>query len=1122
MMRQICVALTDTVSQAARIQINPDEVLQRLQQVHGADTPAAPPDPTFDFELTGRTIKDVEAYCTENHLNLAAMTMSRGQKLYYNDRYDPHNQNWVELSRPESTDYKQEFSELVYVDPSNKVVDWTESLANLKRMGKLRNYSKDMMQTALIRLANQFIPEEAIFLKDYTENQIAVYLLKIDTRTDKRQYARKKMFQFSRSPMESLQAALTRFTCLVDKAYPVEADNLELASIREATIKTAIISFSPDEIAVPLLAEIKRRADKLNPLSYEELKFIAIDGDEKNGRVVSMPLQFGRQISQPVAQPAVQLNSIRTGAESLMPGLAQLNLGMNYPQMYFPEDPYGLQQAVGANRRGIIPPAVPPAPNVELQWHPIDQTPEAQEARRNIMYRPPTANDEDEYVARQLPPYEAFIARERTRRIQEEERQDLIRTIAASSAQSTQAQQISQPLPQRSSGDQTSDQRLKFAPHLDPNNPNRQSEPGYVGTSSFRPLAQTGQQTSSASQALASSSTPSTPWWTSSSPAIPLHPPGERVYGTSSGAVAQTSAGTVASSTATPASHPSSSFAPTPPQPSTTAQQASLAPMAAMAATSSAPGLLAQQQTLSPFVHAEPQDPRTEEERRMQGRSLMTSRTPPTSSTPYSRENSSDMESNHSSNESGHWTSDMLYAVQFNELLPEERLLQSNHGLEPDSITVVRHNELLQVENTPHQVIQELRKLPTGAAVRDLYPELAGVAQNTTPRPKSRPASRTSTREPGFSNMRPEEQRAYSELLKRHMLAKEEETRNPLPQPPAGMSTRSRSRNVSGRDKEIISFNSILSYLQKEGKFREDNESSRRSESWRRSHRSPSREERSRHRSGERDYYRRERSYSPRRGRRNDRERGRSGRRRDDWRRDQSRNRDRRRSHYSYGREDRRERSRGRNSSLRSGSEKDRPQAYSKERESGYGSYERRSYSRPRQSSREDKRRGERRYNSQNPQGRSRSGNQETGYRSGSGSRNPDNSRNRPSSSRSRGREDAGRRESSTRGRSGPRSERTARRDTSRSRSSQRQSKAYKMRKGSNCRKDYDPQSQKSCRKCGSNNKHHEFECPIYRGYNSSICSLCEKYHHFPKECQESRKFPPKESEVNSSRFQEN
>jgi hypothetical protein len=77
-------------------------------------------------------------------------------------------------------------------------------------------------------------------------------------------------------------------------------------------------------------------------------------------------------------------------------------------------------------------------------------------------------------------------------------------------------------------------------------------------------------------------------------------------------------------------------------------------------------------------------------------------------------------------------------------------------------------------------------------------------------------------------------------------------------------------------------------------------------------------------------------------------------------------------------------------------------------------------------------------------------------------------------------------------------------------------SKAYpEMKRGFNCSANYNPAVKKTCTKCPLSSAHHEFACRKYARYNYNLCSLCDKYHHYPSECKEVPKYPPKQADTN-------
>jgi hypothetical protein len=125
-------------------------------------------------------------------------------------------------------------------------------------LGKDRVYTMGMMKACLRRLVNRFIPDQSRLLQEKTANEMAKTLLALDSKVDKMAHYRQALFAASMLPGEDLLPAMTRFKNLQNQVYP--ADNVAFAANRIHMLKTATISFLPDAIAVPLLADIQKAA----------------------------------------------------------------------------------------------------------------------------------------------------------------------------------------------------------------------------------------------------------------------------------------------------------------------------------------------------------------------------------------------------------------------------------------------------------------------------------------------------------------------------------------------------------------------------------------------------------------------------------------------------------------------------------------------------------------------------------------------------------------------------------------------------------------------------------------------------------------------------------------------
>jgi hypothetical protein len=77
------------------------------------------------------------------------------------------------------------------------------------------------------------------------------------------------------------------------------------------------------------------------------------------------------------------------------------------------------------------------------------------------------------------------------------------------------------------------------------------------------------------------------------------------------------------------------------------------------------------------------------------------------------------------------------------------------------------------------------------------------------------------------------------------------------------------------------------------------------------------------------------------------------------------------------------------------------------------------------------------------------------------------------------------------------------------------------MKRGENCREDYNPRKQKDCTKC-TNPGHHEFECRKYPEYNPQKCHVCRKCYHFADKCREGEQFPPNPGESSARELGKN
>jgi hypothetical protein len=285
-----------------------------MQKLRIEETPA----PNFDFELGNPiTVQNAANRCADRRVNgqrapvnLPDMLITAGQRLFFNTALQQP-ATYVEISRPEASDLPSEIAACRFLDGAKKVIDWALSLPSLKTLAQERLYTEAMARQALHRLVSIYTPEHAHLVSDMTANETANYLLSTETNRDKTAYRRKELFELTRKPDMDLRAPLTTARRLIDKIFP--ANRPEMAMQRSAAWRTAIISFLPDEIAVPLSDRLKIANEKCRPISDEELEAMAYQAEEAYRKPLIFPLKYNRNVGSLPATSMIQFNSMQIG-----------------------------------------------------------------------------------------------------------------------------------------------------------------------------------------------------------------------------------------------------------------------------------------------------------------------------------------------------------------------------------------------------------------------------------------------------------------------------------------------------------------------------------------------------------------------------------------------------------------------------------------------------------------------------------------------------------------------------------------------------------------------------------------------------------------------------------------
>ncbi len=235
------------------------------------------------------------------------MLVTAGQRIFFDTALKAP-EVYVEISRPEASDLNSEIEECHFLDGAKSVIDWSQSLPNLKRLAQERVYTARMTQKALHRLVSRFTPEHAHLVSDLTANEMANYLLRTETNRDKTVYRRKELFELTRKPEMELRAPLTTARKLIDLVYPADRPGTEMQ--RSSAWRMAIISFLPDELAIPISERLRISNEMCQPITDEVLEAMAYQAEEAYRKPPPCPLKFGRTIGSMPVSAMIQFNSM--------------------------------------------------------------------------------------------------------------------------------------------------------------------------------------------------------------------------------------------------------------------------------------------------------------------------------------------------------------------------------------------------------------------------------------------------------------------------------------------------------------------------------------------------------------------------------------------------------------------------------------------------------------------------------------------------------------------------------------------------------------------------------------------------------------------------------------------
>src|SRR5450830_826141 len=329
--------------------------------------------PEFDFELGDVITLDEAVRRCENRtvegapapVNVMDMTRTHINRVYFNTAMIVANPVWVEVSRPEAADFSAEVAEIVCYDKAKTLPNWQNSLPRLKELAQARKYNAHMMASSLNRLVIRYQPDLTRMIEGLECNDIANFLLNQERNKDSRAFRRKELYQVSRTPDQDLKAPIARAQTIIDQLYP--ADQPELAAYRSSAIRTAVMSFLPDQLAGPLAEELKRATELCRLIPDDRLMDLAQKMEDASRVRPLFELKYGRLINSIPATEYIQFNSMENRNVTGLP--TTFEYGLPYQPN---RNPYSTYQPFIPNEDMMLGP-----PYAAMQQAPVFQPPAA-------------------------------------------------------------------------------------------------------------------------------------------------------------------------------------------------------------------------------------------------------------------------------------------------------------------------------------------------------------------------------------------------------------------------------------------------------------------------------------------------------------------------------------------------------------------------------------------------------------------------------------------------------------------------------------------------------------------------------------------------------------------------
>ena len=198
---------------------------------------------------------------------------------------------WELCQRSSKNDTLAEDKVITLADPQHRIVDWHETIQNLRALGEELGYTLNHYASAMKRFVSFYNPSYNDIIRGMNANTIARFLLSLDTPQpviESHYRALKKMTRQVGQPLKQIMAELqTRATGY----YQDEANAQQREALINKVLLTGLQNFTTGQTAQIIKASIQTQQMNNTPIRYARMLETAIQSEETIG-MPSMPMKL--------------------------------------------------------------------------------------------------------------------------------------------------------------------------------------------------------------------------------------------------------------------------------------------------------------------------------------------------------------------------------------------------------------------------------------------------------------------------------------------------------------------------------------------------------------------------------------------------------------------------------------------------------------------------------------------------------------------------------------------------------------------------------------------------------------------------------------------------------------